>query len=464
MKYLLQTSNTTWDSSSPASGNYTLEGLLTPSISWPEGIRLILDWARSQTTSTLQWTDSPVWEAVFTNCPNSMHVLLQEECPMDATVWTMACSPKLNIYHERYNKFRNGHECREYFAAMAKAMIKRRQLGEYNKLLYHADGLSLYAATSLWNAGFHEIDCIGRQRLETEQGTYHDLKGTPLWLHSLSYPTRDNIALLEWFVTKGARLDLHHPQYSTTPRNYLSAGIAEYLNKDPAPSVPLRFIRHIVWSTLRDKCTCLCSESGCLPITKMFAQGFAVETDNICTDNPELQLMIRGMLRYVTFNLLGLTHTCCTRDVHMQEVLYGHPPITKEEIRDTHYVETKDIELFRVLIAELEEQAQRYAGTFSSFLNDVLLPLVRTARDQVPTMDHEHLKELLVELTCTLEPKENTSARPEVKWEVVLSEHGAEHLNLRRTHNHRDYNVHSSLFEYDRPLFELVLEDESHSF
>ncbi|KAF2676387.1 hypothetical protein K458DRAFT_396962 [Lentithecium fluviatile CBS 122367] len=341
LEHLLQTSGTTWDSSSLASGDRSLEHLLSD-------LSLLV---RRNASHFETWTED---------------------------------------------------EQREFFSALAQALAERKsncQKEEANELdsLYHVDGINLCAAICLWNAGFREVDLVG-----SDPWNRH-LHGTPLWTHSRGNHYTADLALLKWFVARGARLDWHHPQFGTTARNELSAAIAYYHQEEEA-DFDEELANQVLWSDFRDKCTCLCSEGGCVAAVKMNAWTVLVDAGKVQDDDPLRQTLNLALLRMKVFQDFGLTHTCGNRDKYSTEVVEGHFPPSDEEIDDIHHIEAKDIESFLSVLHELNGKIQDYDGTLWEFLEEVGYPHLDEVRSKIPPLDQEVVQELGIKL---LEPAES---------------------------------------------------------
>jgi hypothetical protein len=156
----------------------------------------------------------------------------------------------------------------------------------------------------------------------------------------------------------------------------------------------------------------------------MFARGIWVDLGiKLQFDNPVLQEVIQGILRYLTFTLLGLTHTCCFREPHLQEVLGGCPPPTEEEIRDIQHIESKDVDLFNDLLRLLEVELQDYSGTLQEFMIHVWVPHVKEARGKATEFDRERIKELGIEISYSPDLVEETLVEHfEDCWAVLLTD------------------------------------------
>lgn len=105
----------------------------------------------------------------------------------------------------------------------------------------------------------------------------------------------------------------------------------------------------ILWDTTLDDCECICSLNGCSPLTILFGGLFPAQSQNetaervqilvglskfapLHSSNSDLKRSLKshlaaGILQFITFQRLKLTHTC----------LHEYRKIEPEEIKEIQY-------------------------------------------------------------------------------------------------------------------------------
>lgn len=242
--------------------------------------------------------------------------------------------------------------------------------------LYHQIPLPFVAATCLWDAGIQDVNQVGPKHIleglrnMTKEWRW-ELCGTPLWVHS-RYALE--LPVLEWLVSKGAQLDWCHPKFGTTPRENISrlATISDCSSSH-------EFLSKVLWSDFRDDCCCYCSDGGCVAFGHVYKRkGHIIpSTGNLRQSDTLCQTISRGVLRLATFETLSLTHTCCTLvGLKGEPYAFGGKSSrpSREEIVETHYIESQDIQLLESIVSELQEHLDTYDGTLWDFLENIWEP------------------------------------------------------------------------------------------
>ncbi|KAI1353960.1 hypothetical protein F5Y01DRAFT_312221 [Xylaria sp. FL0043] len=128
-----------------------------------------------------------------------------------------------------------------------------------------------------------------------------------------------------------------------------------------------------------DTCTCPCSLGGCTPLTAFISgldhdewdeiqfpaqQGFLVQ---ILLTNPNENDLIAAVRR-MTFDALGLTHTCC--DFNQEPWDYKTSRHTPEEAEEINSEQSTLLDLFADLLIELDEIAHEDRGGVPLIVHD----------------------------------------------------------------------------------------------
>ncbi|KAL8901690.1 MAG: hypothetical protein Q9207_005076 [Kuettlingeria erythrocarpa] len=303
---------------------------------------------------------------------------------------------------------------------------------------YHFPDLTVKIANELWNAGFREID------LPDED--YQ----TPLMMIT-GLDLRRVIELALWLYQKGAALhrprcatlppgpkDVRYTTSRSGPRaiHFLAAALKmPFLDKYEAIIISQettrnfsalegaypgaiehiiddlsldgrQFLHRILLDESPDGCLCACSGHGCMPMTQLlklkrgwlFWLAKDAETvisawirrwvfENVPTEHLST-VSSQEIVRLITFEELGLRHTCCDYDY----IIFNTPePEEAAEIRDEDH---EGIQLLESLLLEFEEKRGNediksfIGGYWSTRMEEVLaardeLPIDRTAMREV---------------------------------------------------------------------------------
>jgi hypothetical protein len=196
--------------------------------------------------------------------------------------------------------------------------------------------------------------------------------------------------LVEWLVAKGARLDWFHPNLHTTPA-HIVASIYAWETQHPAgrSSAIMRtsdttLLERILASNDVDQCVCFFSDGGCRVIACAVKQ--IVDDSSIYKNVEHSDLNFHNIfhaidlnhskpntdalaiIRTLTFEKLGLTHTCCAR------LLSHNFGQTDEEAQDPHYVESKDIRCLESLMIEFQHSWGEHKGALQEYIENVWEP------------------------------------------------------------------------------------------
>ena len=264
------------------------------------------------------------------------------------------------------------------------------------RTVYHMNFLTAQIAEKLWQAGFRDIDTPA-------------LDGrTPLMLYrpSASWKCDDSLGEIEldaWLVMKGA--DLHRRQKEVSKRifaenpkkmqihesfkawHYLAANIgsiaeSSYMFQTSTPEMqqlqnhlhqlshPARQFTEALFSDPSyDHCLCACSLQGCqayIMMLKGVVETHGKDTPDIreyCLlaiellvtlvkpENPCWHWLYAGIIRFHTFQELGIRHTCCQFNFKS--------PITEfdaEERTGIHSEDNEDLQLLESLLQEFGDE------------------------------------------------------------------------------------------------------------
>lgn len=286
-------------------------------------------------------------------------------------------------------------------ASAAKAALKRHNVSippwlqtEYDSgTVYHYDFLTVKVLDILWGAGFrdvNELDRAGR---------------TPLMTMKFDrVNSEEALEIIAWFENKGVDIDeqIHHlhqisgiqvgsrwrDAYTiadhavvhylccSSPVNLNTFRDSDFsrLSKDSQVC-----LRRIVSSEIQDACQCACSSAGCQALHMIFKglcgyaridiervmAGVWYEVLSFIDSHSKISNeTVSEIVRFWTFEVLGLTHTCCRKraldsvedDLEYEFILM---PLEREKIQKNHKKERKDLKLLKNLMVEFKERREQ---------------------------------------------------------------------------------------------------------
>lgn len=245
--------------------------------------------------------------------------------------------------------------------------------------LYHSPCLSAKIMEELLKAGFKDFDSPNSQGL-TPIMIEDGFLMTDIWMHT----TR-----LKWLVSKGADTRTKLPLSNTTVAHLISVRITFqvlaflFFSKHPSPDDALQFLDELISrdkdylfpnSCITDNCTCACSPGGCTTLSAALRQTFfLVQWASI--DGPDISFprllrclvewtqvgpgINRALMRFLTFDALGLKHTCCieiNRDLFVRNRREVDEMISREEEEIAEILEEdkQGIETLEQLVGRFE--------------------------------------------------------------------------------------------------------------
>lgn len=229
--------------------------------------------------------------------------------------------------------------------------------------------------------------------------------------------SEDTIDLLEviiWFVDHGADLYrpipriaiIGSPEDRDGARKFrlihqLSEGLGHFTGEalTASESVEVRLasmLRKIVTSTAADPCTCFCSPQGCTAVSLLARQGHDLQRKveaffvvaSLDSGSEATSRVVSGLLRLLTFEKLGMSHTCC-KYVHESRSGFNRGKIVFRgqfqilELMDPEEIgeiqeEDKYLSLrLEELVLEFEEQYRTLGKPFGNFFVDYWLPRIK---------------------------------------------------------------------------------------
>jgi hypothetical protein len=292
------------------------------------------------------------------------------------------------------------------------------------KTVYHTWNLDVLTADLLFEAGFRDIEGTTKDGL------------TPLLFHTMLVPQRLTdglLGLIKWFVSKGGDMYkedpirggtvLHHLGWIIGRNTFEAHEAHNYERPSRSQNVYLalgeeqqQMIVDFLTDEYEDSCTCACSKSGCRAISSTtkgsgatwrpwdqcdceLARDLTLRTpdglvlvDNYTVDflEPERRRcpwLPYYIVRVMTFDTLGLTHTC-----HRANPLWTaspRPRLSKEDISEIQSEERFMIQQLESLMTEFDAKLSEVGGTLTLFLEEYWKPRM----EEILNADDETLDE-----------------------------------------------------------------------
>jgi hypothetical protein len=308
----------------------------------------------------------------------SVVILLEAGCPLSICCWEHLAhtgnEDVVNAFIRRMKSYYNGNPKHAICGTLV----------EGTSNLYSAFNLSVRNAELLFEAGFDDIN-----------------SGTPLWLHSRHTTYSDkNMDLILWLIRNGANLEKCDPHYKTTPAQLLAEiysyriiasmevdqddGDLSVYNHHQSHQEPehVKLFRRCITNKAKDECVCACSTNGCnvmasvmracsklTPTSKLRLDGMIKAIFNwVSLEIESEQHLHMDILRSLTFQRLGITHTCHDHG-HGAHNFYPKGPLTQPEICDIQFIQQVDTKLLEDLLVEFEHEMSASSYSFWDFIS-----------------------------------------------------------------------------------------------
>ncbi|KAL2869718.1 uncharacterized protein BJX67DRAFT_320342 [Aspergillus lucknowensis] len=254
--------------------------------------------------------------------------------------------------------------------------------------VFHAPGLSPLHMEGLWGAGFRDID------VPDEFGH------TPLVVWDVGRPLQSSLDRAEWLIHRGADVEKVVSSNSTSVCHHLCLNLMHkftamcYEQRRVSKTIEealdavhkaisrledssLSLVGTAFRSSVSDSCICHCSINGCTPLVvalrhirrtiellssseDITEKAYKYDLisgvyEIILTDAiPSSSHVVRSVLRLLTFDCLGLTHTCCREDSTLDL-----QPFSKDDSLEIHDEE-------RLLLIDLRTLVNRFANEYKA--------------------------------------------------------------------------------------------------
>ncbi|KXG49146.1 uncharacterized protein PGRI_030160 [Penicillium griseofulvum] len=274
--------------------------------------------------------------------------------------------------------------------------------------VHHSPGFSVKTLEELCQVGFRDIN----QR---------DSRGlTPLMTTIVPFWRKEMWAeRMHWLISKGADLDQEVPGTSSTVTHHLGFSVGEYIlslrDYDLRPKYDLELFSMLEQSFLllpsvRDRCSCACSPGGCTTMSVLLRRivgnvdsnrYWMVELSHLFREI--IKFILRwtrgdteigwGVIRFLTFDALGLKHSCC---VNISARRYLCPKLVsreEEEVEEIHDEEMPRILELEKLLTELKVKFDELNQPVMEFLEGYWHTRMIEVLSQRDPYDEEHVTE-----------------------------------------------------------------------
>jgi hypothetical protein len=274
------------------------------------------------------------------------------------------------------------------------------------KSVYHIFPLSPDSAQAFYDIGFHDLNLVDDDGL------------TPLLMvHSRAYPL-NGFRLSSWMLERGA--DLHAKPMVMYEGDYSHHGTAAHFLAKHAGNALAQYVscgclhefnqeipnlgKYLISISEVDQCQCGCSSNGCYPINllfKAFCSHMCVRRNEVGTtevvhwledsipprDDIGLELFSE-IIRYYTFEKLGLRHTCC---IATGKTIKLRDP---EEILELQEEDRFGLERLEELVQEFETEFNPSTDSLKTFLAGYWLERMTELLEAVDSVDEEEIKQI----------------------------------------------------------------------
>ncbi|KAJ5098839.1 hypothetical protein N7532_005840 [Penicillium argentinense] len=283
---------------------------------------------------------------------------------------------QLNI---RSDTLLNVHAYEAYALLSAASVDLETLLERQTWSVFDCFGANLELAGRLYEAGFRDLNEIDKD---------NETCLTNLWRSTPPCTLEEFLQKAYWLISRGA--DVHHQGPSGSASHTLGNGVGSilrYTGQEEECRLEIQslsgnskeLLRIVLFDNVRDDCECACSLNGCSPLSaflgglfptrtygdtrdlvQMLADLLSVVLDGFEAVSPEhyKNHLGAGILRFITFRSLELTHTCS----------HEYRKIEPDDIKEIHDEEKLLILDLVNLLRELSEEFEEHNLQLSSFI------------------------------------------------------------------------------------------------
>ena len=229
--------------------------------------------------------------------------------------------------------------------------------------VYVSENVDIAFFPIFFSQGFHDVNNRAGERFAPIQLA---------WLDNRKPPTDDRAVderlfgsdLLQWLESHGF-LDLAPANVQSLETNTQATGwhiLATRMAWKPLNENTISYFPDVIASRASDGCRCACSNTGCLPLTTALKTTRRYPKSWWRKDS-ELWEMVQGetageLLRFLTFEALEMTHTCC-KDIRVRPPGYYSLRLFEGSVEEIHDEEQ-----------ELHRRLEELLSEFGTHLED----------------------------------------------------------------------------------------------
>ena len=353
----------------------------------------------------------------------------------DMAISTLPASDLAHFFpHENHNSYLVDEHASQLLSALLYHGVpvpSALDPGRHRTTIYHQIQASSRVAERLWKGGFRDVDGKDSSGLTPLMYMRSDLS-------YLEGSMNLELECVAWFLKKGANfyakqdLALYYESnegempcesrqlFSATSLNFVACqlgsnldlqfpGKNEWNKRMSLSETSKRVLERIVMDNVSDDCRCACSISGCKAFT-LITKNYFLRTDREFQNLLHLWAQLIDLmdicdplkssefLRLVTFEELGVTHTCCRMNTEYEVAPYLLSRIGDQaEIDEIHEEEAADLQKLEELLEEFEGKMIELDLPLLDFIEEYWLPRMVEVFNE-GELDEEALKELGVQV------------------------------------------------------------------
>lgn len=305
--------------------------------------------------------------------------------------------------------------------------------------VYHLECLSPSWAQVLYDAGFVKTNsplhgrtplmCVCDNFWETN---FNDMLGLTNWFqgHGASLYTSLRISGNRRSVNRGSgcgpEVDVPSPNYSTIhylteSLGFIAADEVRRLGRFQTSGKNLPLLSKLLQDKTTDPCHCYCVVDGCTPASKFISGVYTMGslwsgdiTKNVikCMRSIESTVLNEtetgialDFIRVITFERLGMRHTCCRYTMQTRGRYFGRYEVPNLlEVTEVEEIREEDrylAELLDTLVEEFKRKFREFDVPLSQFVKEYLWPRVDEVmeQDEVSSEDLHAIREIGVVLS-----------------------------------------------------------------
>lgn len=279
---------------------------------------------------------------------------------------------------------------------------------------YHSRGLLPIPFSVLWSLGFRDLDTPDIDGLTPLMWCckYSSFAGKPKSVRNCSWLIENGADLWSLFPdglsTIGHELyaqigQLSHTEDSDADSDADSDGDSDEDSENNPTGHVFDLTGKLSQRDPRDRCRCACSPGGCTPFVRFLQAALHPQYNKSASELIEqlpktmmethtsvTKVQMRSAIRYATFKMLGIRHTCCHDD---SDLIFGRHR-ENEELDELRQEDRSLVARLEDLATEFEEELEqmgqkRYVNKRVSFWHGYWLPRMQQVLESIESAEVE---------------------------------------------------------------------------